>query len=78
MNKKYMATILAFKDVTFIPGVCITMGTTNERAILVQSNGNTIKFNKCDDALYFLVKSVGSAHDLGLGSLVDWGIGSRK
>ena len=52
MNTKYMATILAFKDVASIPVVRIAMDTANEIAIIVYRNVDIIKFTECDDAFY--------------------------
>ena len=51
-NKKSMATILSFKDVSSIPGVRITMDVKSERAIIVHWNVKLIKFTECDDRLY--------------------------
>ena len=51
-NKLYV-TILAFKDFTSIPAVCITTDGANERAVMVHWNGNLIIVSECDDGLYF-------------------------
>ena len=51
MNTNSMVTILAFKDVAYIPGVRITMVTATEIAFLMHWNGKLIKFTECDDSL---------------------------
>ena len=62
MNTKYIATILAFKDVASIPVVIITMCTAKKRVILIHWNGNVIKFNECDKGLYFFDTAAPESH----------------
>ena len=49
-----LANILALKDVRKTPGVCITMDTDEEAAMLVHlPNGNILNFKECGDGLYY-------------------------
>ena len=53
-NKKYVATILSYKEVVHIQGGRITTDTKQERAMTVYIvNGRTIKSKDCEAGLYF-------------------------
>ena len=58
MNAHYDPTLLGkiflMKDVQKIPGICITVYTLEEIAILIQLyDGNVLKFQECNDKLYY-------------------------
>jgi hypothetical protein len=52
-NADSMANILAIKDVASIPGVRLTMDSSKERAIIVEYGDELLKFDECQDGLYF-------------------------
>ena len=48
-----LANILALSDVADIPGARITMDTNLDRAILLHVHDKTIRFQECQDGLYY-------------------------
>ena len=53
-NPKSIANILSFKEVAFVPGICITMDTLTEKAIFVfLPEGRKMKFKECEVGLYY-------------------------
>jgi hypothetical protein len=52
-NQKSMANILSMKDVVSLPNVKVTMDSSQERALLVEFEGEIFKFEECDNGLYF-------------------------
>ena len=53
-NQNSIATIISFKEVTYIPGVRITTDTNQERAMTVTlQNGKFFKFKECKYGIYY-------------------------
>ena len=52
-NPNSMATVLSLSNVADLASVKITMDTLKERAILVHLNDKIIKFQECNDGLYY-------------------------
>ena len=62
-NPDLLANILSMSDVANLPGACVTMDSSMERAILLHYNGEVIRFNECADGLYAWIPEVNSVHN---------------
>ena len=52
-NTESVANIPAIKDADSIPGVHISMDSRKEHAIIVECHNRIIKFQECNDGLYY-------------------------
>ena len=52
-NQNSIATIISFKEVTYIPGVRITTEKNQERVMTVTITWKSFKFKECESRLCF-------------------------